>query len=110
MFDDSQKQIEERALVFKTGDGAELVGRLFLPARAPFACIVLNGATGVPQSYYAHFARWLAAERGMACLTYDYRDVGRSWSGPMADSAADMIDWGTSDQLAARYALARAVP
>ena len=110
MFDDSHKQIEERALVFKADDGAELVGRLFMPSRAPFAAVVLNGATGVPQSYYAHFARWLAAERGMACLTYDYRDVGRSWSGPMAQSSADMTDWGTSDPLAARRALARAVP
>ncbi len=110
MFDDGEKQVKERAMVFKSADGAELVGQLFEPAHAPFAAVVLNGATAVPQSYYAHFARWLASERGMACLTFDYRDVGRSWSGPLAQSKADMIDWGTSDHLAARQALARAIP
>ena len=110
MFDDGKKQVKERAMVFKSADGAELVGQLFEPAHAPFAAVVLNGATAVPQSYYAHFARWLASERGMACLTFDYRDVGRSWSGPLAQSKADMIDWGTSDHLAARQALARAIP
>ena len=110
MFDNSDTQGSERSVVFKTHDGAELVGRLFLPSHPPFAAVVLNGATAVPQSYYAHFARWLAAERGMACLTYDYRDVERSWTAPLAQSTADMTDWGTSDHLAARKALAREVP
>ncbi|WP_299694068.1 hypothetical protein [uncultured Tateyamaria sp.] len=110
MFDTDRTQVSERSIVFKTPDGAELVGRLFLPSHAPFAAVVLNGATGVPQSYYAHFARWLAAERGLACLTFDYRDVERSWSGPLRQSTADMTDWGTTDQLSARQALARAVP
>ena len=110
MFDTTQSQITEQSIVFKTPGGAELVGRLFRPADTPLAAVVLNGATGVPQSYYAQFARWLAAERGMACLTYDYRDVGRSWSGPLRHSVADMIDWGTTDQLAARRALTHAVP
>ena len=110
MFDSTLAKCTERSLVFKTADGAELVGRLYRPAHTPLAAVVLNGATAVPQSYYAHFARWLAADRGMACLTYDYRDVGRSWSGPLRRSRADMVDWGTSDQLAARRALARAAP
>ncbi|WP_415921954.1 hypothetical protein [Tateyamaria sp. SN6-1] len=110
MRDAATSEVQERSLVFKTADGAELVGRLFLPSHPPFAAVVLNGATGVPQHFYAHFARWLAAERGMACLTYDYRHVGRSWSGPLRQSRADMVDWGTSDQLAARRALADAVP
>jgi predicted alpha/beta hydrolase len=105
-----QRPISERSLTFKTADGAELVGRLFRPDHRPFAAVVLNGATGVPQTFYSHFARWLAAERGMACLTYDYRDVGRSWSGPLRASQADMSDWGIRDQVAARRAMIRAVP
>lgn len=46
----------------------------------------------------------------MACLTYDYRDMGRSSSGPMQQSKADMVDWGVSDQVAARRAMRREVP
>lgn len=110
MFDETNPSVSEQVFLFKTADGAELVASLFRPSHTPFAAVVLNGATGVPQGYYAHFARWLAAERGMACLTYDYRDVGRSTSVPLARSKADMIDWGTSDQVAARQALARVVP
>ncbi|MEL6451699.1 MAG: alpha/beta fold hydrolase [Pseudomonadota bacterium] len=112
MFDQApiQRPITERALAFKSADGAQLVGRVFKPHGRCFAAVVLNSATGVPQRYYAHFARWLAAERGMACLTYDYRGTGRSACGPTRRSRADMIDWGTSDQIAARHALRRAVP
>ncbi|MEL6885900.1 MAG: alpha/beta fold hydrolase [Pseudomonadota bacterium] len=104
-----QREIKEHTNLFKTQDGAELVGHFYAPKR-PFAVVVLNGATGVPQRFYTHFARWLAAERGMACLTYDYRDTGRSLSGSMRHSRADMIDWGTSDQSAARSAARKAYP
>ena len=89
--------------VFKTRDGADLVGELFLPAaRRPFALVIINGATGVPQRYYKHFARWLAEERGLACLTYDYRDIGRSTDGPLRRSTTTMAHWGIEDAEAAR--------
>lgn len=103
-------QITETSLTFKTEDGAALVGRLYRPEGPTAAAVVLNSATGVLQTFYTHFARWLAAERGMACLTYDYRDTGWSWSGPLRASAADMSDWGIRDQVAARRAMQRAVP
>ncbi|MFL4469803.1 alpha/beta fold hydrolase [Tateyamaria armeniaca] len=102
--------VTERSIMFKTQDGAELVGRLYLPDAPPMAAVVLNSATGVLQTFYTHFARWLAAERGIACLTYDYRDMGRSWSGPMRASLADMSDWGIRDQVAARRVMARTIP
>lgn len=110
MFDTEPRLVavgSERSILFKTGDGAELVGRLYKPRETPKAAVVLNGATGVPQTYYRHFARWLAAERGIACLTYDYRDVGRSVSGPLHKSKADMADWGIADAEAARRCLRR---
>ncbi len=111
MFDNEpvQREITETTVLFKTEDGAELVGCLYSPDR-PFAAVVLNSATGVLQTFYTHFARWLAAERGMACLTYDYRGTGRSLSGSIRQCRADMIDWGISDQVAARTALRREVP
>ena len=112
MFDTSpvQRAVTERSLAFKTEDGAELVGRLYRPDQRPFAAVVLNSATGVLQTFYTHFARWLAAERGMAVLTYDYRGTGRSHAGPMRKVQADMSDWGIRDQVAARRAMRREVP
>ncbi|MEO0403158.1 MAG: alpha/beta fold hydrolase [Pseudomonadota bacterium] len=112
MFDDAaiERAISERSLAFKTEDGAELVGRLYVPHGPVFAAVVLNSATGVPQTFYTHFARWLAAERGVACLTYDYRGMGRSYAGPMRHVAADMSDWGIRDQVAARRAMRQVQP
>lgn len=91
-------------------EGADLAGRLFLPAAAPRAAVVIHGATGVPARYYRAFAEWLAARRGMAVLTYDYRDFGASARGPVSAAQATMVDWGLRDQRAALSALRRAVP
>lgn len=90
-------------------DMASLCGTLHRPGTDPRAAIVLHGATGVPQSYYQPFARWLA-EQGYACLTYDYRDFGASAKGPLRQSKAKMADWGLGDQPAAQAELERLVP
>jgi len=110
MFDTAADPVRTETVLFKAADGAELVGTLYAPQHRPFAAVVLNSATGVPQGYYRHFARWLAEERGLACLTYDYRDTGKSLRGPVRASRADMLDWGLTDQLAARHKLARLFP
>ena len=99
-----------RRRLIKTADGAELGGTLFMPAVEPRAALVLNGATGVPQTYYSAFAHWAAAEHRIAVLTYDYRGTGRSLSGPMRLSRATMSDWGLRDNAAARKHLRQAVP
>ncbi|MEX0301577.1 MAG: alpha/beta hydrolase [Leisingera sp.] len=109
MLDSSADQtaaVREQALRFPSG-GAELSGRLYHPAGRPRAAVVLNGATGVPQRYYRHFARWLAAERQIACLTYDYRDFGDSAQGHPRRSAVTMADWALADQPAARKEMRR---
>ena len=36
----------EQTVVFKTKDGAELVGQLYLPPHPAFAIVVLNGEIG----------------------------------------------------------------
>jgi len=90
-------------------DRAELSGRLYRPADAPKAVIVLHGATGVPQRFYRHFAAWLA-EQGYACLTYDYRDFGASAQGHLKRSNATMADWGIQDQSAAQRYLEATLP
>ncbi|WP_298429827.1 alpha/beta fold hydrolase [uncultured Jannaschia sp.] len=85
-----------------------LAGRLARPDTTPRAVAVLHGATGVPARFYAEFADWLAATRGLACLTYDYRDFGASSSARGSD--ATMTDWGVRDQQAARDCLRAALP
>jgi predicted alpha/beta hydrolase len=87
-----------------------LSARLYQPVAEPETVVVLNGATGVPRDYYRHFARWLAEEQGMACLTYDYRDFGHSLSGHLSRSTVTMADWALIDMPAARAEMRRRFP
>ncbi|MFW8595450.1 hypothetical protein [Cribrihabitans neustonicus] len=98
--------IREEPVRFASGN-AELAGRLFRPEGSARAAVVLNGATGVPQSFYRHFARWLAAEQQLACLTYDYRDFAGSAQGHPRRSKATMAEWALADQPAARAEMRR---
>ncbi|WP_170774697.1 serine aminopeptidase domain-containing protein [Ruegeria lacuscaerulensis] len=89
---------------------AMLSGRLYLPALPPKTVVVIHAATGVPRDYYQHFAHWLAAEQGMACLTYDYRDFGHSLTGRLQDSQVTMADWALIDMPAARAEMRKRFP
>lgn len=62
--------------------------------------LLILPATGVPQSYYAKFAAYLA-ERGFTVLTFDYRGIGRSRNGDLRRSSARMRDWALQDAAAA---------
>jgi predicted alpha/beta hydrolase len=90
--------------------GATLAGRLLLPRGKVRAAVVLHPAAGAPAGFYRAFAAWLAEERDLAVLTYDYRDFGASASGPLRQSQATMIDWGLRDQAATVAALGGLVP
>ncbi|MEX0327573.1 MAG: alpha/beta hydrolase [Ruegeria sp.] len=89
---------------------ATMSARLYLPATDPKTVVVINSATGVPRDYYRHFARWLAAEQGMACLTYDYRDFGHSVQRRMSSAKTTMADWALVDMPAARAEMRRRFP
>lgn len=86
---------------FETSDGRTLTGHWFRPRRKPRETLVIHGATGLLQRFYRHFAAWLAEERDIACLTYDYRDFGASLDGDIRRSKARFSDWGLRDQPAA---------
>lgn len=90
-------------------EGAQLSARFYPPQRAARAHLVLHGATGVPQRYYAAFANW-ASERGVGVLTYDYRDFGESQHRPLRESDASFADWAVRDQAAAEARLAVLAP
>lgn len=62
--------------------------------------VLIMPATGVPQSYYAKFAAYLAGRR-FSVLTFDYRGIGRSLDGDVRRLGARMQDWVLLDAAAA---------
>ena len=73
-------------------DGATLALCVFEPEGAVRANVVIGGAMGVRQDYYAAFAQWLAGQ-GFRVTTFDYRGHGDSLVGPMREVRADLFDW-----------------
>ena len=67
--------------------------------------LLLNGATGFPQTYYFRIAGY-AAERGYDTLVYDYRGMGASAPAQLARETCRMSDWGLIDMRAAMAAAA----
>ena len=89
-------------------DGRVLAGSLY-PAGGARGALMINSATGFLREFYAKFARYCAA-RGYHALTYDYRGMGASRSGPLATEPARMSDWGRLDMPAALGWLAARFP
>ena len=65
---------------------------VFEPEGTARASVVIGGAMGVRQDYYASFAQWLAGQ-GFRVTTFDYRGQGDSLQGPMRAVRADLLDW-----------------
>ena len=78
-------------------DGCALGATLYGSSKR---AVLVMPATGVPQSYYAKYAAYLA-ERGFTVLTFDYRGIGRSRNGDLRSSSARMRDWALLDAAAA---------
>lgn len=76
------------------GDGATPLALTVWEAAEPRANVVIGGAMGVPQEFYAAFAQWLAGA-GWRVTTFDYRGIGRSRpaSGVLRGFRADLSDW-----------------
>src|SRR4029077_17676214 len=81
--------VELVEITLKADDGAALGATVY---GAGEQAVLVMPATGVPQSYYAKYAGYLA-ERGFSVLTFDYRGIGRSRNGPLRHSSARMRDW-----------------
>ena len=82
--------------VIAAGDGTQLVAHVFEPAGASAGSVVIGGAMGVRQDYYAPFAQWLAAQ-GWRVTSFDYRGSGASLpdtpGGSLRGFKADLSDW-----------------
>lgn len=78
-----------------TRDGTALAATEF---GSGSAWVIIAGATGVPQRFYARFAAFLA-ERGVSVLTFDYRGIGASRHAPLGPFG--MTTWAEQDLAAA---------
>lgn len=94
-------------LVVTAGDAERLAARLFRVPEGTMArgAVLICGAMGVPQRFYEPLATWLAA-RGFVVLTFDYRGMGLSRSGPLRAVRANIETWAEIDTRAALLALA----
>jgi predicted alpha/beta hydrolase len=85
---------------FPATDGFELAGTLHGEAATAQAAVLIAPAMGVPQGYYAEFARWLAAQ-GRLVLCFDYRGMGASrpaaHAGTLRGFDADIVTWAERD-------------
>lgn len=90
-------------------DGVALAACRFDPERAPLASVVIAPAMAVPQSFYAPFAAYLAAQ-GYAVWTFDFRGIGASLQGSLRGLKADLSDWLSLDYDAVVNAAADAHP
>jgi predicted alpha/beta hydrolase len=78
-------------------DGATTLAlRLYEPQTAPRGSVVIGGAMGVRQDFYAPFAQWLA-DQGWRVTSFDYRGHGESLPDTpghgLRGFKADLFDW-----------------
>jgi predicted alpha/beta hydrolase len=93
---------EAVAVDFPAADGTLLAGRFFSGGTTKTTNpVLICAATGVPQRFYAGFARWLA-QQGIDVLTFDYRGIGASLrEAHVRECRARKQDWGQLDMPAA---------
>ena len=79
-----------------TSDGAAIVLRSWTPAGPARASVVIGGAMGVRQDYYAAFAQWLVGQ-GWRVTTFDYSGSGLSLpeGRSLREVKADLFDWAS---------------
>ncbi|HWE24431.1 MAG TPA: alpha/beta fold hydrolase [Myxococcales bacterium] len=83
-------------VIFPALDHVPLAGTL-TEARGPLrGAVLIASAMGVPRGFYGAFADYLA-EAGLTVLRFDYRGIGGSLRGPIAQSDATMHAWGEQD-------------
>ena len=73
-------------------DGARIAARIYEPEGPLQGNVVIGGAMGVRQEFYAPFAQWLAGQ-GWRVSTFDYRGSGDSAPARLRGFRADLFDW-----------------
>lgn len=85
-------QIHVRPL--PTADGQTIMATVY-PTPNPKGTVILASALGVPQSYYARYAKYLM-ENGYQSISFDYRGTALSCYQGNLDQL-QLIDWGKQD-------------
>lgn len=84
------------SLNLESDAGATLAARFYACDGAAKGAVLIGGAMGVKQDYYAPFAAWLATQ-GFAVMSFDYRGMGESRSPAHTKSLrgldADLFSW-----------------
>jgi predicted alpha/beta hydrolase len=83
----------------RTQDNTLISAKQYL-CDSPKAYIVIAGATGVPQGFYARYSK-AANTAGFNVLTLDYRGVGESKPASLKNYEMSYLDWGEQDLAAA---------
>jgi predicted alpha/beta hydrolase len=84
------------SLTIAATGGAQIALRVYEPGNQERGSVVIGGAMGVRQDFYAPFAKWLASQ-GWRVTTFDYRGSGDSLPdtphGTLRGYRADLFDW-----------------
>ncbi len=91
------KQFLTRAQV-AAADGFELAATVYDVPDSD-TLVLVNSATAVPQTFYRHFASYLA-DQGLRTITFDYRGTGDSRPPSLRGFKALMRDWADLDMRA----------
>lgn len=101
-------QLFERQFWMPARDGLQLGAHSIRPAE-PKAAVLISSGTGFPKDLYVRIARY-GAERGYACLVYDYRGIHDADQDKLRGFKADIMDWARLDFPAALDAAAELAP
>ena len=89
--------VEQKALY--TEDGVALAATTYTGPKPAAMTVLMLPGIGVPQRAFRHMAIWFA-EKGVRCLTVDYRGMGRSFT-PGGVATATLSAWARNDAVAA---------
>ena len=106
----SDIKVDQQSLIITCSDQQTLAGTLFQASESSLkGAVMIAPATGIKQTYYYHFARWLAEHR-YCVITYDNRGIGASLVGKVKNSTASLQDWGELDMPAVLDTLIKHAP
>lgn len=84
-------------------DKSQISLTFFSENESPKAVIIIAGAMGAVQSFYARLAQWLA-EQGYLVITFDYSGTGRSGGEQMRQSTVDLFTWAQDCEVVLQHA------
>ncbi|MEM9327035.1 MAG: hypothetical protein AAGA85_15310 [Bacteroidota bacterium] len=92
-----ERQVKMTKVMVRTGDQFDVAATYFRSLIPSEELVIIAPATAATQLYYKSYARFVAKEKGMNVLTFDYRGIGESLAGDIRDVDAQMSDWGFQD-------------